>query len=490
MQWPDHLICLMCLISVRFTRVLLNKAIAVRIQIDYKRHIMHIMLTGIYARLNVKAALSILGMSLAILTLLACKKQSASMDNETEDTVIITCGMVAQEHEACKKGVELWEKKTGKRAKVVPAPNGSNERLTLFQQHLAAESPDIDIYQVDVVWPGLLSHHLEDLSPYLTKERYNRYIPQLIQNNTINGRLIALPWFGNVGLLYYRKDLLEKYNRPVPQTWEELEDTATYIMQKERAAGNADLWGYVFQGKAYEGLTCNAIEWISSYPHGGHVVEKDGSVSLNNLDARYILNKIGGWVGTISPPGVLNYEQEDCRGIFQLGKTVFMRNWPYAWAVLNSAESLMAGKVGITLLPKGTPGGHSSGAIGGWNLAVSKYSRHKKNAVDLVLFLTSESELKRRAVESGFYPTMHALYKDPDVLAVSPIMPIMLPVFQNATPRPSAQTGSKYSQVSAIFWNAVYSVLSHKKSAETVLPQAEKKLNFISKNGTKWYKQP
>ncbi len=422
-----------------------------------------------------------------VLLMVSCKEKELSSTPE-EDAVVITCGMVAQEYAACKKGVQLWEKATGKKAKVVAAPNDSNERLTLFQQHLAANSPDIDVYQIDVVWPGLLSQHLVDLRPHLAPHHLSSYLPQLIDNNTIKGALVALPWFVNVGLLYYREDLLKKYGRSVPQTWEELETTALHIMQKEREAGHKDMWGYVFQGKAYEGLTCNALEWISSYPQRGCFIEPDGTVRLNTQDARYILSKAASWVGTISPPGVLNYVQEDCRGIFQLGKAVFMRNWPYAWAILNSEESPVAGKVGISLLPRGTLAGQSAGTIGGWSLGVSKYSRRQKDAIDLVLFLTSRQELKRRAVESGFYPSMSDLYADPQVVAISPLMPIMLPVMKNVVPRPAAATGPKYSQASSILWNTVFQVLSRKRTAQQALEAGEKKLNFISNHGKKWYK--
>ncbi|MEI8320857.1 MAG: ABC transporter substrate-binding protein [Alphaproteobacteria bacterium] len=421
-----------------------------------------------------------------VLLLSGCGKKEES--SAQDDAIVITCGMVAQEHEACKKGVELWQAKTGKKVKVLPAPNGSNERLTLFQQHLAAGSSDIDIYQVDVVWPGVLVNHLEDLSPYLTAERRAKYIPSLLNNNKVEGKLVALPWFANVGILYYRKDLLEKYHLPVPQTWDDIEQMSKKIIEGEKKAGDDKLWGYVFQGKAYEGLTCNAIEWISSFKNGGTIVEKNGHVSVNNPDAIKILDQIAAWVGTISPQGVLNYEQEDCRGVFQLGQAIFMRNWPYAWHPLNSSDSAVSGKVGITLLPKGGKDGKSSGTIGGWNLAVSKYSKKKADAIDLVLFLTDEPELKRRAIESGYFPPMHTLFKDPQVLAINPLMKIMLPVMTTATPRPSAQTGSKYSQVSSVFWNGVYSTLSKQGSAEENLKEVQEKLNLISQNGTKWYR--
>ncbi len=421
-----------------------------------------------------------------ILLLSGCNKNDTA-EADANDAIVITCGMVAQEHEACKKGVALWEKKTGKKVKVLPAPNTSNERLALFQQHLAAGSADIDVYQIDMVWPGTLAHHLEDLSPHLTDERRAKYVPQFLTNNTVEGKLVALPWFAQIGVLYYRKDLLEKYNMPVPQTWDELEETAKKIIAAEKKANNTQLWGYLFQGKAYEGLTCNAIEWISSFKNGGTIVEKDGRVSLNNPDAIKIVNRIATWVNTLSPQGVLNYEQEDCRGIFQLGQAIFMRNWPYAWHPLNSSESPVAGKVGVALLPKGGNDGKSAGTFGGWNLAVSKYSKKKKDAIDLVLFLTDEGELKRRAIESGYYPPMHTLFKDPEVVAVSPLMKIMLSLMQTATPRPAAQTGAKYNQVSSIFWNAVYTTLSKNGTAEKNLAEAADKLNALSQNGTKWY---
>lgn len=425
---------------------------------------------------------------LSLFTLSSCEREN-KLNSEDKDAVVITCGMVAHEYAACKKGVSRWMQKTGKKAQVVPAPNGSNERLTLFQQHLAAGASDIDIYQVDMVWPGLLARHLVDLNPYLSTAQRQQYLPQLLKNNTVNGKLVSLPWFLNVGLLYYRKDLLEKYGISVPKTWEELESAARYIQEKEKQASNDGLWGYVFQGKAYEGLTCNAIEWIASYPNGGSIVELDGRVSINNPDAIYITQKIADWIGTLTPRGVLNYEQEDCRGIFQLGKAIFMRNWPYAWVVLNNPESAVAGNVGITILPKGGKNGHSSSVLGGWNLAVSKYSKRKKDAIDLVLFLTSKNEQRRRALEHGYYPTTHSLYKEEKIKAISPVTSLMLDVLKNAVPRPAGQTGAKYSQVSAMFWNMVYRTLSGRGTAEKNFKQLEKKLNFISKNGTRWIKK-
>lgn len=412
---------------------------------------------------------------------------SFSLYATAEKPVVISCGVVGKEFRLCKEGVARWEKLRGKKAKVIPAPNGSNERLTIYQQQFAAESDDIDIYQMDIVWPGLLANHLEDLTPYIAQEEISKYLSNVISNNTVGGKLVMLPWFINIGFLYYRKDLLEKYGFEPPETWEDLEKIAQTIQQEERKIGHKKLWGYCFQGKAYEGLTCNALEFIDSYK-GGNIVEKDGTISINNERAAVALRRLSSWIGNIVPTGALNYEQEDCRGIFQSGNLIFMRNWAYAWPLLNQEGSPVAGKVGIIPLPKGGTDGKHTGIIGAWNLGVSIYSKRKKDAVDLLLFLTSEEELKRRALEGGYFPTRTSLYEDPEVIAISPIVEIMVQMLPEALARPASQSGKKYNQVSSIFWNAVHSVLGNKSSPEKALSHAEKKLKFISRNGKNWHK--
>jgi trehalose/maltose transport system substrate-binding protein len=427
---------------------------------------------------------AIIGLILVVGFYIFTRQSADHAGGSDGDVIHITCGMVGLEFKTCQEGVALWEKKTGKKAKVLPAPNGSTERLTLFQQHLAAGSDNIDIYQLDVVWPGLLANHFEDLNDYIPQDERRQYFPQLMENNTVNGKLVAMPWFIQVGFLYYRKDLLEKYHRPVPTTWEALEETATLIMDGQTKEGNS-LWGYVFQGKAYEGLTCNALEWIHSQKDGGTIVEADGRVSINNPAATQIVDRIASWMGRIVPEGVLNYEQEDCRGVFQSGKALFMRNWPYAWGLLNSDDSPVKGKVGIAPLPCGI-NGKTTGALGGWNLGLSKYSKHKKDAADLIRFLTSNEELKRRSQAGGYFPPMEKLYQDGAVLSSNPLMKAMGLVLKNAALRPARQTRSKYSQVSSAFWNAVHHVLSKKITAEKSFQEADKKLNGLSQNGTKW----
>src|SRR5215470_7083153 len=362
-------------------------------------------------------------------------------------TVSIACSALGKEFELCKAGAEAWAKKTGNEVKFVSTPNSETDRIALYLQMMAAESPDVDVFQIDVIWPGLLASHLVDLTPYLPQGLKEQHFPTIIDNDTVDGHLVAMPWFVDAGLLYYRKDLLEKHGASVPDQWTDLAATAQKIQDAEHKAGNQRLWGFVFQGRAYEGLTVDALEWIAS-SGGGTIVDASGKITVNNPQAVAALDLAAGWVGKIAPEGVLTYGEEEARGVFQSGDAVFMRNWPYAWALANASDSPIRGKIGIARLPKGGPDGKHVAALGGQQLAVSKYSAHPKLAADLVLYLASASEQKRRAIEGSFNPTIASLYKDPEILQANPFMGDLRDVFANTVARPSRVTGAKYNRVS------------------------------------------
>lgn len=394
-------------------------------------------------------------------------------------TITISCGSVGQDFEFCKKTTEDWAKKTGNTVKLFTPPQSTTDILALFRQMFAAKSSDLDVINVDVVWPGMIKDHLLDLKPY-SKGVEKEHFPSIVANNTADGRLIAMPWFTDAGMLYYRKDLLEKHGEKAPTTWEELAATAKKIQDAERKAGNADMQGFVFQAKAYEGLTCNAVEWLWSYG-GGNIVDDKGNITVNNPKAAKALNTAASWIGTIAPTGVLNYGEEDARGVFQSGNAVFMRNWPYAWSLGNGKDSKIAGKIGVSALPKGGADGKNAATLGGWQLAVSKYSKHPKEAADLVMYMTSKEIQKERAIKGSYNPTIPSLYQDKDVLAAAPFFGDLYNVFTSAVPRPATATGLKYNEVSAAFWNATHDVLSGKEKAETSLGKLEGKLKQIKR---------
>jgi trehalose/maltose transport system substrate-binding protein len=180
---------------------------------------------------------------------------------------------------------------------------------------------------------------------------------------------------------------------------------------------------------------------------------------------------------------VLNYSEEEARGIFQSGNAVFMRNWPYAWTLSQAPDSPVKDKVGVIALPKGGADGKNTATLGGWELAVSKYSNNADAAADLVRYLTSEQEQKRRAIVASYNPTIESLYADQEVLTAVPFFGTLDESFVNAVARPSRVTGTKYNQMSAEFFNAVHEVLSGRNQAEASLAALEKKLDRLSRGG-------
>ncbi|MBY5533351.1 ABC transporter substrate-binding protein [Rhizobium leguminosarum] len=380
------------------------------------------------------------------------------------------------------KQLAIFEKDTGNQVKLVTMPSSSSEQFSQYRLWLAAGNKDVDVYQTDVIWAPQLADQFVDLKE-AAKDVVGQFFPSIIASQTVNGRLVALPLFTDAPALFYRKDLLEKYGKQPPKTWDEMAATAKEIQDKERQAGQKDLWGYVFQGNSYEGLTCNGLEWVKS-SGGGQIVEPDGTISINNEKAAAALERAKGWIGTISPPGVLAYQEEESRGVWQTGNAVFMRNWPYAYSLGNGADSAVKGKFDVMTLPVAAVGDKPSSTLGGWNLAVSKYSEKQDAAIALVKFLASKDVQKARAIELSNLPTLTDIYDDKDVAAAQPFMPNWKPIFQDAVPRPSATAKVKYNEVSSKFWTAVHNTLSGSGSAAENLELLEADLTTLK--GDAW----
>ncbi|WGF88831.1 ABC transporter substrate-binding protein [Marinivivus vitaminiproducens] len=405
----------------------------------------------------------------------------APAGNRTEAaTIALACGAVGTEFQFCQDGARAWAAETGNEVRIVSTPNSATERLSFFQLLLAFGSADVDVFQIDLIWSGLLGPHFLDLTEHFDPGEIEAFYPSLVENATADGRLVGIPWFADAGLLYYRTDLLDKYGYQVPKTWAELADMAERIQKEERAAGQDRMQGIVFQASAYEGLTCNALEWIDSNG-GGSIVEPDGTISVDNPRVTEVIDEVATWIGGIAPTGVLSYTEEESRGVFQSGNAVFMRNWPYAWALANAEDSPIKGKVGIAALPAWTDGGSPTSVLGGSELSVSRYSMHVPEAVDLVRYLTSRAEQKRRAIEASFNPTIQDLYQDPDILEASPFVSDLRASFDNAAPRPTKATGLAYTQVSSAFFNAVHSVLSGSERAEPAFADLRSRLEWLSR---------
>jgi trehalose/maltose transport system substrate-binding protein len=390
-------------------------------------------------------------------------------------------GSTGADLEFLQKQLEKFTADTGNKVTIVPMPSSTSDQFGQYKLWLAAGNSDIDVYQTDVIWAPQLADQFLDLKE-AAKDVIPLHFPSIIESQTSNGKLVAIPAFTDAPALYYRKDLLEKYKQAVPKTWDEMAAVAKVVQDGERAAGNADMQGFVFQGNAYEGLTCDALEWVKS-SGGGQIVEPDGTISINNPKAAAALDRVKGWIGTISPQGALAYQEEESRGVWQLGNAVFMRNWPYAYSLGNGDDSKVKGLFEAVPLPSGGDGGGSAATLGGWNLAVSKYSKSPEEAIKLALFMASPEFQKQRAILRSNLPTIISLYDDPEIAAAQPIIPKWKEVFLNAVPRPSAPTKVKYNEVSSLFWSAVHDTLSGNGTSADNLAILEAKLTELKGAG-------
>ena len=375
-----------------------------------------------------------------------------------------------------KAKVEQWSKETGIPVRYIGRPLSTTETLMLWQQDWAAQTPDVDIYMIDVIWPAIAAPHAADLAQYFTPSETGEFFSRIVQNNTVKGKLVAIPFFTDAGLLYYRTDLLEKYGfKNPPNTWTELQKMAQTIQDGERAK-DKDFYGFLFQGSAYEGLTCNGLEWLAS-SGAGNIVEADGKISINNPQTKSMLAMVKGWVGTISPQGVANYQEEETRNAFQEGHAAFLRNWPYVYALANSKDSPVNGHVDVTYLPQGdASNGSHAATLGGWQLMLSAYSKNKDAAAKLIKYMVSFETQKENAIKLSRLPTRPAVYEDKDVLAARPWFARLRAVFDNAVARPSTATGANYNKVSTDFFQTTNQILTGGISVDQGVESMESKI--------------
>jgi len=308
-------------------------------------------------------------------------------------------------------------------------PNGSDIAREMFVSALEGGADDFDVFAIDVIWAPEFARAgwLADLSAFFPQQGLRaQFLPAAAEAASLEGRTYAVPWFVDVGLLYYRKDLVPR----APRTYAELERFARAAM--ERQPGVA---GFLWQGRQYEGLNCNFFE--AGWGHGAPQAP-EGRILLTTAAAEAGLRWLRGTLDSgLSPRSVLSSAEEETRRAFQDGRAVFLRNWPYVWAETQREGSPVRGKVGWASLPTlhGSPG---AGALGGWQLAVNAHSppRRRRAAEKLVAFLTSPEAEVLLALSYSRNPARRAVYDDPRVRSGAPFIAGLLPLALGARPRP------------------------------------------------------
>lgn len=415
---------------------------------------------------------------LVFLVMQACHKTSQSAPVVT--LTLIDQGWSSSDYQGRLNEVAEFTRQTGIRVEFLPGPETAAEQLATYRKLLEDGAKVPDVYGIDVIWPGILADNLLDLKTYIPNQEIRVHFPQLIANNTVNGRLIALPSFFNEGSLFYRADLLRKYGfRAPPATWEELEVMARRIQSGERASGKKDFWGFVWEGAPSEALTCNALEWQVS-EGGGTILDENGKVTVNNPQSIRAWDRAARWVGSISPPGVVAFKEWDAANMWQAGKAAFLRNWSSGYIAARAPDSLVRNRFGIAPLPGGAAG--IAATLGGAGYGVSRHSLHPREAAMLVRFLCSRNHQLTRLGKTSETSTIAELYEERDVLANNPHWPRILEIFRKGIAlRPSRQAGKMYPEVSRAYWEAVHAVLIRQKSATQAADELQVELEQILK---------
>jgi trehalose/maltose transport system substrate-binding protein len=367
-----------------------------------------------------------------------------------------------------------FSQQTGIKVKVVPHPTASDASYSQLARVFTSHSSSFDVAMIDVVWPGAFAPYLLDLKPKLGSQA-KLHAPGIVANDTVGGHLVAMPWFGDFGILYYRTDLLKKYGySSPPKTWTQLFAMAKKIQDGEQSS-NPQFSGFVFQGNSYEGLTCDALEWIAS-SNGGNIID-GGKVTINNPRAAAVLDLFRNNIGKTTPRGVTSYQEGEAHTAFVTGNAAFMRNWPYAYSIAaDPKQSKVVGNFSVTTLPHGA-GGTSVGTVGGWQLAVNKYSKHPDASIEFVRYMTSPAVEKFDAITNTNVPTIASVAKDKAVVKANPYLKPEIATVKRVT-RPASYLKTHYNEGSKDIYQGISQILNG-APAKNVLPSIQSKLQRL-----------
>jgi multiple sugar transport system substrate-binding protein len=353
----------------------------------------------------------------------------------------------------------------------------TGQRFDKLRTEMQAGGEDLDVILGDVIWTAQLadSGWIHDLSDRFTGSQQKEFLPGSVEAITYKGKAFGMPWFTDTGLLYYRKDLLEKsgFDGP-PKTWDELKQMTTKVRQD-----SGTKFGFVFQGARYEGGVCDGMEFI--WTHGGEVLDPqdptkvvvDSPEAIAGLATERSMITDG-----ISPQAVSVYKEDESAGAFLNGDAVFLRNWPYVYALVGTSDypKLKTDQVGVSELPSadGEPG---NGTVGDQPFYISSSSKNPDAAWTFIQFLTAPEQQKLRAVEGAFLPTRTALYDDPEIQKKVPVVPLASEALQHTRPRPVSPYYSDMSlEMQEQFNASLAGDISPEEAAKTLKQQLE---NFI-----------
>jgi multiple sugar transport system substrate-binding protein len=386
--------------------------------------------------------------------------------------------------------IELWQGKdvSGNLPKLVKQFNDShpNGKVTLHElpdeadqqrqqmiQNAQIKNPKMAVLSMDVVWTAEFAAkgYVEALPPDFSTEGH---LKPAVDAATYFNKLYGAPTNTDGGLLYYRKDLLDKYQLQPPTSFDEMKAACDKITAGEK---DSKLGCFGGQYNKYEGLTVNFDEAV--HGAGGTILGPDGKPNVATPEATNGLQTLTDWFksGHI-PKSAITWTEEEGRQAFQSGELIFHRNWGYVYNLANKTDgsSKIAGKFDVAPLPGITGPGVSS--LGGHNYAVAKFAENKGTAIDFLNFMSSEEVQKSNTLATSNSPTLEKLYTDPDVLKKLPFMDIQLKSVQTAVPRPKAV---EYGDVTLAIQDAAYGALQGQTQPDAALQALQAKLQTLIK---------
>jgi len=380
--------------------------------------------------------------------------------------------------------LQEFTRETGIRVNDLPTPEDSASKLDLAMELLRSGAPSPDVYGVDTIWTGTMGEYLIDLQPYFASE-ISAEDPAIIDIYRIQGKVVAMPNQPlGVQVLVYRTDLLAKYGyKTPPRTWDELEKMAARIQAGERANGKKDFWGYAFAGAIAtdsEQLTMEGLEWQAA-EGGGHIIEPDGKISVNNPNVIRAWERAAHWVGWISPPSVVSYTATDAENKFWVsGEAAFLLSHAIVYEIF-AEDKPFRDQAGVTSVPAGKSA--RVGTLGGYALGISRFSAHQAESVKFIQFL-----LRKHAEFVATYTEKRD--RKMEYFEVPTIMKEIYPWWYKAgesggsaiVSRPSAVAGSHYEAVSKAYTRALHSVLTRASTAPAAAAALESELAQIMGN--------
>ncbi len=349
----------------------------------------------------------------------------------------------------------------------IEAPASQDTAHDMLVTSLAAGESIYDVFSCNVIWPAEFSQagYCLAVDRFLDESDLDMddFSQGYVNAYTFQGKMWGLPWYGNVGVLYYRTDLIET----PPATWDDMIETAKAVKGKEGTT-----YGYALQAAQYEGLVCNALEFIASY--GGTVVDGEGNITINNDGVRAALTEMKKIVDAgIVPENFSSFMENECQMAFSNGDVAMIRAWPgYFATAVNPEASKVSDKFAVTMLPAGSAG--SAATLGGWGWMINKNSAQPQAAWDFISYVTGPEGQKINAIVAGQLPTYMPLYEDEEILAANPHFSYMKDAIGVAVARPVSPI---YTALSESMQINISAVLAGTMSVDDAVAAMEKEMN-------------